>query len=205
MHSELYALQNTLREHVHAFAVDIGPRTLFNLSSLARAANYIRSVLECAGLSVSEQNYEYYGQQVTNVLATIPSTVGASAYYVVGAHYDTVPETPGADDNASAVAVMLELATRLRQKNLKVPVVFAASRWKNRRHSRPIIRAAASSSKRPKTMVTVLSEPSFWRWLATPLLASAIQLFRVGLAIQHMETSSVSLETGARARLVARL
>lgn len=126
MHSELYALQNTLREHVHAFAVDIGPRTLFNPSSLARAANYIRSVLECAGLSVSEQNYEYYGQQVTNLLATIPSTVGASAYYVVGAHYDTVPETPGADDNASAVAVMLELATRLRQKNLKVPVVFAA-------------------------------------------------------------------------------
>jgi uncharacterized protein len=96
VYSELYALQNTLREHVHAFAVDIGPRTLFNLSSLARAANYIRSVLECAGLSVSEQNYEYYGQQVTNVLATIPSTVGASAYYVVGAHYDTVPETPGA-------------------------------------------------------------------------------------------------------------
>jgi Zn-dependent M28 family amino/carboxypeptidase len=115
-----------LREHVHALAVDIGSRTPFNPGSLARAANYIRSMLERAGLSVSAQNYEYFGQQVTNVLATIPSTVGASAYHVVGAHYDTVPETPGADDNASAVAVMLELAARLRHSDLKVPVIFAA-------------------------------------------------------------------------------
>ena len=44
---------------------------------------------------MSEQNYEFFGQQVTNVLATIPSAVGASGYYVVGAHYDTVAETPG--------------------------------------------------------------------------------------------------------------
>lgn len=126
MESELYTLQNSLREHVHALAVDIGSRTPFNPSSLARAANYVRSMFERAGLSVSEQNYEYFGQQVTNVLATIPSAVGASAYYVVGAHYDTVAETPGADDNASAVAVMLELAALLRQSDLKVAVVFAA-------------------------------------------------------------------------------
>jgi Zn-dependent M28 family amino/carboxypeptidase len=52
---------------------------------------------------------------VTNLLATLPTTAGASAYYVVGAHYDTIPGTPGADDNASAVAVMLELAGSLRQ------------------------------------------------------------------------------------------
>jgi Zn-dependent M28 family amino/carboxypeptidase len=53
-------------------------------------------------------------------------TAGASSYYVVGAHYDTVPGTPGADDNASAVAVMLELAGRLRRATLKAPVLFAA-------------------------------------------------------------------------------
>src|SRR4029077_14129379 len=53
-------------------------------------------------------------------------TVGGSAYYVIGAHYDTVPSTPGADDNASAVAVMLELAGRLRQARLKAPVLFVA-------------------------------------------------------------------------------
>jgi len=120
--SELYNLQNSLRGHVHALAVDIGSRTPFDPSSLPRAANYIRSVLARAGLSVTEQSYQYFGQQVTNVLATIPSAVEASAYYVVGAHYDTVPETPGADDNASAVAVMLELAARLPQSDLKVSI-----------------------------------------------------------------------------------
>jgi hypothetical protein len=124
--SELYTLQNTLRKHVDALAVQIGPRTPSNPKSLVRAANYIHSALKRAGLSVSEQSYHYFDEQVTNVFATIPSTAGTSAYYVVGAHYDTVPDSPGADDNASGVAVMLELAGRFRQKNLKVPVVFAA-------------------------------------------------------------------------------
>jgi hypothetical protein len=57
---------------------------------------------------------------------TVLATAGASAYYVVGAHYDTVPGTPGADDNASAVAVLLELARRVQQRRLKAPVLFAA-------------------------------------------------------------------------------
>jgi Zn-dependent M28 family amino/carboxypeptidase len=63
---------------------------------------------------------------VTILLATAPKAAGASAYYLVGAHYDTVPGTPGADDNASAVAVLLELAGRLRNERLKAPVLFAA-------------------------------------------------------------------------------
>ena len=59
-------------------------------------------------------------------MARFQRSAGASAYYVVGAHYDTVPSTPGADDNASAVAVLLELAGSLRQVRLKAPVLFAA-------------------------------------------------------------------------------
>ena len=123
---ELEILRDALREHVSALAVDIGPRTPSIPDSLVRAANYIHSVFEDAGLSVREQNYQYHDQLVTNVLATVPGTAGGSAYYVVGAHYDTVSGTPGADDNASAVAVMLELAGRLRQARLKAPVLFAA-------------------------------------------------------------------------------
>ena len=123
---ELQVLENDLREHVNALAVDIGPRTPSSPNSLVRAGNYIHSVFEDAGFSVREQDYEYYDQRVTNVLATLPATAGASAYYVVGAHYDTVPNTPGADDNASAVAVMLELAGRLPQARLKAPVILAA-------------------------------------------------------------------------------
>jgi len=119
-------LRGALHEHVKALAVDIGPRTPSSPGSLVRGANYIHSVFEDAGLSVREQDYEYHDQRVTNVLATIPATAGASAFYVVGAHYDTVPSTPGADDNASAVAVLLELAGRLLQARLNAPVLFAA-------------------------------------------------------------------------------
>jgi Zn-dependent M28 family amino/carboxypeptidase len=63
---------------------------------------------------------------VVNLLATAEPTTKPSAYYVVGAHYDTVPTTPGADDNASAVAVMLELARRLPDAQPNVPVLFVA-------------------------------------------------------------------------------
>jgi Peptidase family M28 len=119
-------LREALRKHVNALAVDIGPRTPSIPDSLVRAASYISSVFEDAGLSVREQNYEYYDQRVMNLLATVPATAGASAHYVVGAHYDTVPSTPGADDNASAVAVMLELSRRLQQVRLSAPVLFAA-------------------------------------------------------------------------------
>jgi Zn-dependent M28 family amino/carboxypeptidase len=123
---ELEILRTALREHVNALTVDIGSRTPLNGNSLVRAANYIHSVFEEAGLSVREQDYAYSDQRVTNVLAIARTAGGASAYYLVGAHYDTVPGTPGADDNASAVAVMLELARRLRQERLKAPVLFAA-------------------------------------------------------------------------------
>jgi len=123
---ELENLRGALRGHVKALASDIGPRTPFIGDSLARAAAYIRSAFENAGLSVTEQPYQYHDQRVVNLLATKQSTTEASRYYVVGAHYDTVATTPGADDNASAVAVMLELARRLPEAKLKAPVHFAA-------------------------------------------------------------------------------
>ena len=63
-------LRDALREHVKALAVDIGPRTPLNGHSLVRAASYIHSVFDQAGLFVREQNYQYYDQRVTNVLAS---------------------------------------------------------------------------------------------------------------------------------------
>jgi Zn-dependent M28 family amino/carboxypeptidase len=123
---EIEFLGEGLRRHVKALAVDIGPRTPFSGDSLKRAAVYIQSAFQEMGLSVIEQPYQYYGHRVVNLLATAEPTTKPSAYYVVGAHYDTVPTTPGADDNASAVAVMLELARRLPDAQLNVPVLFVA-------------------------------------------------------------------------------
>src|SRR4029450_11864094 len=153
--SELEILREALREHVRRLAVEIGPRTPADPNSLVRAANYIHSVFEDAGLSVREQDYQYCDQRVTNVLATVPATTDASSYYLVGAHYDPIPGPPGADDTASAVAVMLELAGRLRQPNLKAPVLFAAftleeppAHWTGHQGSRVFVRSCQSKGDR---------------------------------------------------------
>jgi hypothetical protein len=124
--TETERLREALRGHVKALAVDIGPRTPLADDGLARAATYIRSVFENGGLTVRKQPYDYFGQRVVNVLASVPEANQTSGYYVVGAHYDTVPGTPGADDNASAVAVLLELAVRISRAKLKTPILFVA-------------------------------------------------------------------------------
>ena len=108
-------LEAALRRHVRALSVEIGARTVSPGAGLAAAARYIRQAFESAGLEVGEQAYDYQGHEVANLIAAPPGTGGASAFYLVGAHYDTVPGSPGADDNASGVAVLLELARRLPQ------------------------------------------------------------------------------------------
>ena len=115
-------IEGALRRHVAALSVDIGPRTAG--PSLARAHRYVREAWEEAGLRVTEQPYDYHGRRVANLIAETDG-VGA-AYYVVGAHYDTVPGTPGADDNASGVAVLLELGRRLASRPPPVPLRLVA-------------------------------------------------------------------------------
>ena len=119
-------LEEALRRHVAALTLDIGERTPFSAGSLARAQAYIGAAFDGAGLEVVEQSYDFEGQRVANLIAAPPGTGSSPAYYLVGAHYDTVPGTPGADDNASAVAVLLELGRRLGRRPPAVPVRLAA-------------------------------------------------------------------------------
>jgi Zn-dependent M28 family amino/carboxypeptidase len=119
-------LEQDLRKHVEFLTVEIGPRTLGCRDSLRRTEEYISASFERAGLAVTEQTYQYHNQRVANLIATPPNAPEADTYYVVGAHYDTVPSTPGADDNASAVAVLLELARRLPKQTLSAPVRLVA-------------------------------------------------------------------------------
>jgi len=119
-------LPAALKAHVRALAVDIGERAVVRGDGLDRARAYVKSAFEKAGLKVSEQPYEYEGRRVANLIADLPGATTGPAPYIVGAHYDTVPGTPGADDNASGVAVMLELARRAVGKPPKAPIRFVA-------------------------------------------------------------------------------
>jgi Zn-dependent M28 family amino/carboxypeptidase len=110
--------------HVEHLSVKIGDRHLWKNESLGEAADYIASAFQVNGYAVQRQTYSCYGKQVSNLIVekagTDPGTI------VIGAHYDTVPGTPGADDNASAVAGMLELARLHKASQNKKHLVFVA-------------------------------------------------------------------------------
>ncbi len=120
------ALEEALARHVRALADDLGERSVLRGDGLDRAGDYIRRTFEEAGLAVSEQPYDYRGRRVANLIADLPGAGAGAVPYLIGAHYDTVLGTPGADDNASAVAVMLALAGRAAAKPPPVPLRFAA-------------------------------------------------------------------------------
>ncbi len=119
-------LEDALRRHAAALSVEIGDRTPFQPEKLARAADYIRGVFEQTGLEVTEQAYDYHDVRVANLIAEPAGAATTAPYYLIGAHYETVPGTPGADDTASGVAVLLELARRIAARTPPVPLRFAA-------------------------------------------------------------------------------
>lgn len=119
-------LTEALRRHVAALSIEIGERSGLRGGGLDQAEDYVRRAFEAAGLTVSEQSYDYDGRRVANLIADLPGVSPGPAPYIVGAHYDTVIGTPGADDNASAVAVMIELARRAAANPPKAPLRFVA-------------------------------------------------------------------------------
>ncbi len=119
-----FPLEQALRRHVHALAVEIGPRAPFLGNSLERAAAYIEETLRGFGLRIERQRFAFEGIEVANLLAWTPGVAPGGRYWLVGAHYDSVATSPGADDNASAVAVLLELAGRFAES--RIPICFAA-------------------------------------------------------------------------------
>ena len=119
-------LEVALGRHVRALAGDIGERSVLRGDGLRKAEDYVRRTFEAAGLAVSEQSYEYKGRRVANLIADLPGARADAVPYIIGAHYDTVMGTPGADDNASAVAVMLELARRAAVRPPGVALRFVA-------------------------------------------------------------------------------
>jgi len=109
------SLENRLRRHVERLAGQIGERHVLRPEALHAAERYIADTLRALGYEVSRQAYEAQGVDSANLEVTISGSAAASEIVLVGAHYDTVPGSPGADDNASGVAAILELARSLRE------------------------------------------------------------------------------------------
>jgi Zn-dependent M28 family amino/carboxypeptidase len=92
---------------------------------LDESFRYVTSELEAAGWEVRRQPFRFAGREHSNLLALLPGTDPGAPRALVGAHLDTRQGTPGADDNASGVAGVLEVARLLADARPKVPVELA--------------------------------------------------------------------------------
>ena len=113
-----------LETHVRTLSETFFPRDVTHPDNLDRVAAYIRHEFTQVQGRVSEQPYRVAGRTYRNVLALFgPDT---KERIVVGAHYDTAGMKPGADDNASGVAGLIELASLLRETSLPLCVELVA-------------------------------------------------------------------------------
>jgi hypothetical protein len=112
--SEESAQAKRLRGDVAVLAGEIGERNTLHYGALQSAAVFIADRFRALGLPVREETYRAGEREVSNIVAEIRGDNNPDEIFVVGAHYDSVAGSPGANDNASGVAALLELARHFR-------------------------------------------------------------------------------------------
>lgn len=100
-----------LRAHVQALVGERHP--LITPAALRRAEDYVAGTLEGLGLAVERPTFTFQGDRYSNVVGRLEGRSPESERLLIGAHFDSVPGSPGADDNASGVAALLEAARLL--------------------------------------------------------------------------------------------
>ncbi len=119
-------IEQQLFLHVDRLAGLIGPRTLARPKTIEATLGYIRGQWTGMKYCVVDENFDALGDPATNLIVSQPGTRKSDEIVLLGAHYDTVFTTPGADDNASAVAVLLEVSRLLHDHVGKRTARFVA-------------------------------------------------------------------------------
>jgi acetylornithine deacetylase/succinyl-diaminopimelate desuccinylase-like protein len=94
--------------------------------ALEQAADYIRISMQSLGYEVAEHLFKEDDRDYRNILATCRGTRFPEQRVILLAHYDTVSASPGADDNASGIALLLEVATILKPFQFERSIQFIA-------------------------------------------------------------------------------
>ena len=113
-----------LRQDVETLTSSFGPRDHDHPENLDRVAAFVRDAFAAAGAQVADQSWQVDGRTYRNAIARFGPDTGPRI--VVGAHYDTVHDHPGADDDASGVAALIEMARHLGRMTLSAPVELVA-------------------------------------------------------------------------------
>ena len=130
LHKDTYHLiddlEVRLKAHVAVLAEQIGPRDVFVPEKLDAAADYICRFWEKVGYKVNDQTFRVQDIACHNLAVEIPGESKPDEIVLVGAHYDTVSWSPGANDNGSAVAALLELSRLFSTKSTNRTLRFVA-------------------------------------------------------------------------------
>lgn len=103
----------------------IGERHIFNMEKLEQTKKYVAEEFEKCGYQINYQKFNQAGKDAYHIIARRPDAA-ENDIIVIGAHYDSAGNTKGADDNASAVAGMLELACQLSTAEETKHIEFVA-------------------------------------------------------------------------------
>ena len=123
----LASLADELRRDIQQLAVDIGERNVRNRPrQLAHAADYVETQFSEVGYETKRQEYEVSNVKCHNLEAEVLGTTRPEEILIVGAHYDTVVGTAGANDNTSGVAATLALARRFAHRKPDRTLRFVA-------------------------------------------------------------------------------
>ena len=139
--------QERLQDVVKKLSIDFHPRNYRNLPNLEATAAYIQQHFKAAGGTVSIQSFEVSGHTYKNVRCHFGNSEGPKT--IIGAHYDSHDQTPGADDNASGVAGLIEIAYLIGQNtphgnfelvaySLEEPPFFATEHMGSHYHAEAI-------------------------------------------------------------------
>lgn len=151
-----------------------------------RATEWLENTYRSFGLQTRQQTFKTVAGQeieVANVLATIPGTVNPELVYVVGAHFDSRAEGPGADDNTSGTAMILEAARVLAKRPLPATVMFVAFTGEESG-----LRGAREFGRRMKDSITVVGalNNDMMGWSNDHRLDNTIRYSNPGLRdVQH--------------------
>jgi len=120
------AVQTVVQRHVRVLAGEIGERNAICSTALRQAADYIVSNFTDMGYAPVRMPYTIGAMAFDNIVAEHRGVTHPKHILVVGAHYDSVVGTPGADDNATGVAGLIALAQSCARRRFSQTIRFVA-------------------------------------------------------------------------------